>query len=236
MLWIAGYHQVKLFSSLNLTKGTPENNNLIIFGQDHDAKYGSSMMSNLPPEAVGVMDRGFAGLEFIKRLSEENKFFVLRIKNNWKLEFDKKNELIKVGTTKNSGLYRVVSFCDMETKTEYRLVTNLPTSNSLISPDERGEEAGVSNEEVMEIYRCRWGVELLWKFLKMHLKLDKLITKNVNGITIQIYSSLIAYLILQLIEIPEQWGDKLIDKYRYLQSCMNKDTSYIHWIDGILPC
>ncbi|MEI6371277.1 MAG: hypothetical protein WCO49_16450, partial [Nostocales cyanobacterium ELA608] len=25
-------------------------------------------------------------------------------------------------------------------------------------------------------------VELLWKFLKMHLKLDRLITKNVNGI------------------------------------------------------
>jgi IS4 transposase len=34
----------------------------------------------------------------------------------------------------------------------------------------------VTDEEVMEIYRCRWGIELLWKFLKMHLKLDKLIT------------------------------------------------------------
>ncbi|BAZ91286.1 putative transposase [Raphidiopsis curvata NIES-932] len=33
----------------------------------------------------------------------------------------------------------------------------------------------------------------------MHLKLDKLITKNVNGIGIQIYASLIAYLILQLV-------------------------------------
>jgi putative transposase len=219
-----------------LTKGTPENNNLIIFGQDHDSKYGSSMMSDLPPEAVGVMDRGFAGLEFIKKLTEENKYFVLRIQNSWKLEFDEETELTKVGTTKNSGLYRVVHFCDIETEKEYRLVTNLPAPDPLISPEEREKDAGVSDEEVMEIYRCRWGVELLWKFLKMHLKLDRLITKNVNGITIQIYSSLIAYLILQLIEIPEQWGEKIIDKYRYLQSCMNKETSYIHWIDGILPC
>jgi putative transposase len=54
----------------------------------------------------------------------------------------------------------------------------------------------------------------------MHLKLDKLISKSVNGITIQLYASLIAYLILQLISIPAQWGNKLLDKIRYLQACM----------------
>jgi putative transposase len=97
-------------------------------------------------------------------------------------------------------------------------------------------EAQVSNEEVMEIYRCRWGVELLWKFLKMHLKLDRLITKNVNGITIQIYACLIAYLIVQLIDIPKQWGNKLIDKIRYLQACMNKEISYIHWMQNVMLC
>lgn len=101
-----------------------------------------------------------------------------------------------------------IQFCDLETKVEYRLVTNLPKLG----------EAGISNEEVMDIYRCRWGIELLWKFLKMHLKLDHLITKNVNGIAIQLYATLIAYLILQLVEIPQIWGDKLLDKLRYLQA------------------
>jgi IS4 transposase len=60
----------------------------------------------------------------------------------------------------------------------------------------------MTNEEVSEIYRNRWKIEILWKFLKMHLKLDRLITKNINGVTIQIYMVLIAYLILQLMEIP----------------------------------
>ncbi len=40
----------------------------------------------------------------------------------------------------------------------------------------------------------------------MHLKLDKFITKNVNGVTIQIYMVLIAYLILLLIEVPAFYG------------------------------
>jgi hypothetical protein len=68
----------------------------------------------------------------------------------------------------------------------------------------------------------------------MHLKLDKLITKNVNGIAIQIYATLIAYLILQLIEIPQQWGQKLLDKLRYLQACMCQEISYVHWMTNIL--
>ena len=88
----------------------------------------------------------------------------------------------------------------------------------------------------MRLPCLRWGVELLWKFLKMHLKFDKLISKSVNGIIIQIYSSLIAYLILQLISIPQQWGNKLLDKFRYLQACMCQKISYVHWFEEIMFC
>ncbi len=225
LLWFLGHHQVKLFSSLNLATGTPEDN-VINFGHNHDYNFGSKMMSGLPENGVGVMDRGFAGLKFIQDLVQENKYFVIRIKNNWKLEFQPGSELVKIGSSPDAQAYRVINFCDLETKTEFRLVTNLPAIG--IAP--------VSDDEVRDIYRLRWGVELLWKFLKMHLKLDKLITKNVNSITIQIYVSLIAYLILQLISIPQQWGNKLLDKFRYLQACMCQQISYVHWFEKIMFC
>jgi putative transposase len=225
LLWAQGYHQVKLFSSLNLSKGVPEES-LINFGYDHDYNYGREMIDSLPRKGVGVLDRGFAGLDYIKQVSECQKYFVLRISNSWKLEFDVNTGLTRVGTGKKAGVYRVINFCDLETKTEYRLVTNLP----------KEEEMAVTDEEVMDIYRCRWGIELLWKFLKMHLKLDKLITKNVNGIAIQIYATLIAYLILQVIEIPRQWGQKLLDKLRYLQACMCQEISFVHWMTKLTKC
>lgn len=66
--------------------------------------------------------------------------------------------------------YRMVNFCDVQTKREFRLVTNLP--------DDR--DAAVLDDTIRDIYRLRWELELFWKFLKMHLKLDKLISKNVN--------------------------------------------------------
>jgi putative transposase len=108
-----------------------------------------------------------------------------------------------------------------EKRTEFRLATNL-------------KETEVSAEEIGEIYVKRWEIELLWKFLKMHLKLDRLMTKNENGIRIQIYSCLIAYLILQLLEIPNDFEGKLLDKLRYLQACMCQEISYVHWFRKLI--
>lgn len=115
LLWSLGYHQVKLFSSLNLSTGATEEN-LINFGFEHDYNFGKKMIDTLPPNAVGVMDRGFAGLKFLQSTSKSNKYFVLRIGNTYKLKFDEESRLMRVGTGQEKGLYRVVNFCDLETK------------------------------------------------------------------------------------------------------------------------
>jgi len=224
---ILGYHQVKPFSTLNLATESP-GDHLINFGHAHDYNLGSKMMSKLPVNAVGVMELRFAGLKFIQALVQEHKYFVLRIKNNWKLEFQSESRLTKIISLTNAQAYRMVIFCAVETKTEFCLVTNLPDDG----------DAAVSDEEIRNIYRLRWGVELFWKFLKMHLKLDKLISKSVDGITIQLYASLIAYLILQLISIPAQWGwgNKFLDKICYLQACMCQKISFVHWFEELMFC
>jgi IS4 transposase len=62
----------------------------------------------------------------------------------------------------------------------------------------------------------RQAVEVLWKLLKTHLKLDKMMSKNVYEIAMQIYAIFIVHLLLQLyaygaatpIEIPRIYGSK----------------------------
>lgn len=206
LFWAQGYHQVKLMNGLNLSQGNVSEC-LIHFGQGHDARFAEMVNSMIPENGIGVMDRGFASWEFIEELSQTQTKFVVRIKNNMKTEIDHQR-------------YRVVWFCDLKTKREFRLVTNLET---------------MTDEEVSEIYRNRWQIELLWKFLKMHLKLDRLITKNANGVTIQIYMVLIAYLILELMKIPAFYGNKLLDKLRYLQLELSRHCSIVHWSYDWLP-
>lgn len=223
LLWEEGYHQVKLFSGINLSTG--ETGGISIhFGQGHDNKYGNETIDATPNNGVAVMDRGFCDLGRVKELQQKKEqYFVLRIKNNIKLEM-LENSKYRIGTGKNKVEARVVVFSDVEEKTEFRLVTNIL---------EKGKR-GMNDEEIRECYRKRWQIELLWKFLKMHLKLDKLITKNVNGIEIQIYSCLISYLILKLVRIPREFGEKMLDKLRYLQAFMCEKISYVNWLRDLV--
>lgn len=117
-------------------------------------QFAEILMTAIPQNGVGIFDRGFASLEFIEQLSQTNTLFVLRLNQHYTLDWDETTGKMCVGS-KKPVLCRVVLFCDVETQTEYRLATNL-------------SDTEISNVEVGEIYRHRWGIELLWKFLKMH--------------------------------------------------------------------
>ncbi|WAS05855.1 transposase [Gloeomargaritales cyanobacterium VI4D9] len=117
---------------------------------------------------------------------------------------------------------RVVCFGNVQQKVDYYLATNIP-------------EDVMSNEEIGEAYRQRWAIEVLWKFLKMNLKLDKMMSKNLNGITIQIYVILIVYLILQLLKVPRMYGSKLADKFRYIQILIRQEWNFVHWLNRVVP-
>jgi len=198
VLWQEKCNQVKLSCGLNSI--TSEVEGMVIhFGQGHNSKERRKTIKEL--------------------LGNKEKHFVLRMKNNITLEM-LENGKCKVSAGKEAVEVRVVMFCELEKRTEFRLATDLPWER----------EGGISNKETVQ----RWQVELLGQFLKMHLKLDNLITKNENGIRMQIYSCIITYLILQLIDIEEGFGKSLLDKLRYLQSFMCQHTSYVHWFRSIV--
>lgn len=222
LLWTLGIHQVKLFAGLDSLTSEIEGVHLH-FGNGHDSKYGEETLDATPENRVLMMDRGFCKLERIEKLlREKNRYFLMRLNTNTSLEFQEDGSC-RIGARAKINA-RTIIFQD-EQGQEYRLVTNLPKV---------GENA-FTDEEVKELYRQRWQIELLWKFLKMHLKLDRIITKNINGITIQIYTSLIAYLFLQLLEMANFVGQKTLDKLRYLLSFMKSEKSFVHWFDKLAP-
>ncbi len=53
--------------------------------------------------------------------------------------------------------------------------------------------------------------------LKTYLKLDNIITKNENGVRLQIYAVPIGYLLLKLLNIGQSKTYESINKLRYLQ-------------------
>ena len=56
------------------------------------------------------------------------------------------------------------------------------------------------DEYIDEIYGKRWSIEEFFKIMKKYLKLNHFMSRKINGIMIQIFLALIAYLILLLIQ------------------------------------
>jgi putative transposase len=166
------------------------------FGFSNDESFAELMMTTVPEKSIAVEDRGFCSFDNLR----SNTFYCAD-KNNYKLEFDEKGDFVYIGSKRRIKC-RFVSFCDLETKTEYRFATNVDTEV-------------ISDEDIAEDYRQRWAIEILWKFLKMHLKLDRLMTKNVNDVTIQIYTILIVY------------GNTLLNKLRYVNLIFSQERNLI---------
>jgi hypothetical protein len=52
--------------------------------------------------------------------------------------------------------------------------------------------------EIADLYKARWHIELLFKWIKQHLKIKHFLGTSTNAIQIQIYVALIAYVLIRL--------------------------------------
>ncbi|MBE9186056.1 transposase [Microcoleus sp. LEGE 07076] len=75
-------------------------------------------------------------------------------------------------------------------------MTNLPESG----------EIAYTHEEIGEYYRRRWQIELLWKFLKMPLKLARLITKTPKSLGYKFMHFLFVICCFSWLNLPIIWG------------------------------
>ena len=69
----------------------------------------------------------------------------------------------------------------------------------------------LSAQEILNLYKMRWQIELFFKWIKQNLRIKHWIGRNENAIKIQLYSALIAYVLIRLIQ------EEINNKYSILK-------------------
>lgn len=146
-----------------------------------------------------VMDKAYLDFKRLYRIDNHEAFFVTRIKKNTKyrivnkmdfkkgtgVKFDHAIKLIgKIVKKYNPKNLRKVRFYDEENKKTFEFVTN----NFLLKP-----------EEIALLYKQRWSVELFFKWIKQHLKIEKYWGRNENAVRIQVYCAVITYCLIAIL-------------------------------------
>jgi hypothetical protein len=165
-------------------------------GKLHDV----NVLDELLPEpgAFYVMDRGYLDFERLHRLHEAGAFFVTRAKSNLQAK-----RRYSHAVDRSTGL-----ICDQTiTLTVFYSRTGYPEGLRRIrlKTDEGKTLVFLTNNfalpalTIAELYRCRWQVELFFKWIKQHLRIKAFFGTSENAVKTQVWIAVSVYVLAAIV-------------------------------------
>jgi hypothetical protein len=150
--------------------------------------------------AIYIMDRGYLDFERLFMLNQTPAFFIVRSKTNTRLR-----RLYSLPVDKSCGLrcdqivipkgfyakkaypakLRRIKYYDDQHKKNLVFLTNHFTLPALT---------------VAELYRCRWQIELFFKWIKQHLRIKAFYGTSENAVKTQIWIAISVYVLVAIIK------------------------------------
>lgn len=188
---------LKVFTKINWLENVP---NYICMKAASANETGFLSIMKLDEGSIALMDKGFNKYSYFARLTETNRFFVTRIRENAKYEVYKQNP-VEQGSDIISD--EAISLIYKEQKisrtVKLRLVTfKDPISGEILRFLTNLKEVGA--QTIAQLYKNRWVIEVFFKQLKQNFELKYFLSDSENGIKSQIWVALIANLIFTVIE------------------------------------
>lgn len=153
------------------------------------------------PGTILAVDRGYIDYEWFEELTKEDVYFVTRMKSN--AVYEVKEE---VALPQNSNVVRDQMICfprlaregeepmlfrRVEIWNEEKQETLVFLSNLL----------AFGATTIAAIYKDRWQVELFFKALKQNLKIKTFVGTSANAVKTQVWTALIAILVLKYLQL-----------------------------------
>ena len=168
-----------------------------------DAKvHDVNILDKLLPEpgSIYVMDRAYLDFDRLHRLHRGLAFFILRAKANTKLRrlysspVDKSSGVICDQTVRPvvhksaigyPGKLRRIKYFDTETEKRLTFLTN---------------HFELEARTVADLYKCRWQVELFFKWIKQHLRIKKFFGVSETAVKTQIWIAISVYVLVAIMK------------------------------------
>jgi len=185
-------------------------------GNIHEVRIAQKL--HFAPGSIVVIDRGYTDYGMFSQWTDDGVYFVTRQKDNavFKVVEERpvpknrniiKDELIEFegyySRKKCSGVLRRIEVWDEDKKEIIVLLTN---------------HLAFGATTISAIYKDRWQIEIFFKTLKQNLKIKTFVGTSKNALLIQIWTALIAILLLKYLKFKSQFNwslSNLVAMLRY---------------------
>ena len=174
---------------------------LVTEGRTHEVRVAQGL--SFDPGTIVVMDKAYTDYRMFGRWTDQGVFFVTRMKSNAQYEvihsipggfngvrLEQWIRLTGVAAEECRGALRRITVWDEEQQREIVLLTNEPRLM-----------AGT----LAKVYRFRWQIELFFKALKQNLKIKTFVGTSENAVKTQVWTALIAMLLLKFLQLKSSW-------------------------------
>ncbi len=168
-----------------------------------DGKFNDvTVLDQLLPEAGAfyVMDRGFIDYARLHRFHRGGAFFVVRARSNLKATrryshpVDRSTGLRCDQTVLLSGFYAHKDFPEPLRRVR---IKDLDSGKSIILLT---NNFGLPALSITTLYRCRWQIELFFKWIKQHLRIKAFFGTSENAVKTQIWIAVSVYVLVAIVK------------------------------------
>ena len=202
---------------------------IITDGKVHDVKAAHQM--NFAPDTIVVDDRGYNDYRLFAKWTEAGVFFVTRMKSNTQFKVVEsrtvpqnrnilKDQIIRLtgvgAQEKCPHLLRRIEAVREDTGEVLVFLTN---------------HFGLGASTIAAIYKDRWAIELFFKALKQNCKIKTFVGTSANAVKTQIWTALIAMLLLRYLQLSSRFGWSLANLVALLRMNLFTHRDLMAWID-----
>lgn len=164
----------------------------------NDAQIGRTIA--IESGATYIFDKGYCHYGWWTAIAEAKAFFVTRPKSNMGLKVVRQRR-IKVAegdgfTVIDDATVRLASKGDSKLPIPLRRLTVKRADGdtiTLLTNDRKRPAVAIA-----ALYKGRWQIELLFRWIKQHLKIRKFLGNNDNAVRLQLFAAMIAYALLRI--------------------------------------
>ena len=199
-------------------------------GKTHDVKV--ARRYRIEKDSILLVDRAYTDFEFLHSIDQGGAFFVTRLKSNARYKVIERRKVNrKLGVTsdqtirmtgpvtkkKYPGCLRRIRYVNPHDGKPYVFITN----NFKWAP-----------RTIARLYKCRWEVELFFKWIKQHLNIKTFLGTSLNAVMIQICVAIIAFLLIALIKHRSRSSLSCLEVQRKIKSTIFHRTDLDPLING----
>jgi transposase len=188
---------VKLHTLLDL-RGNIPTVLVITHGKVHDVNFLDQLV--FEPGAFYVMDRGYTDFERLYNITLASAFFVTCARRNFAF-----NRLYSLSTDESAGMLsdQIISLQGFYSRKSYpdklRRIRFHDTEHDryLVFLTNNFSHSALT---IAQLYRCRWQVELFFKWIKQHLRIKAFYGTTPNALKTQIWIAISVYLLVAIVK------------------------------------